>query len=153
MDLIDLMTDYHFADAGKPIYSPFADHFAGIGNMIERTSGHHFAEAGKMVMDFIRSVFFVARRHWIIARRDGVLAAKSAIEALRGQLSTALIGQHGFCRADRCLLGSMKAGRAVSIVALVFPSAVCAAGNRSVLWLAHIRLLSDRTDIERFGLL
>jgi hypothetical protein len=147
------MTDYHFADAGKPLHSPFADHFAGVGNMIERMSGHHFAEAGKMVMDFIRSVLFVARRHWIIARRNGVFAAKSAIKTLRCQLTAALIGQHGFCRADRCLLGGVKAGRAVSIVALVFPSAVCAAGNRSVLWLAHNRLLLNRTLVERFGLL
>ncbi len=147
------MTGYHFADAGKPILSPFAYHFAGVGNMIKRMSGHHFAGAGKMVMDFIQSVLFVARRHRIIARCNGVFAAKSAIKALRCQLSTALIGQHGFCRADRLLLGGMKAGRAVSIVALVFPIAVCAAGNRSVLWLAHKRLLSDRTDIERFGLL
>jgi hypothetical protein len=114
---------------------------------------YHFASATKTVRSASRSVFFVARRHWIIARRDGVLATKSAIKALRGQLSTALIGQHGFCRADRRLLGGVKAGREVSIVALVFPSAVCAAGNRSVLRLAHNRPLSDRTDIERFGLL
>ena len=114
---------------------------------------YNFASANKAVRSASRSVFFVARRHWIIARRDGVFAAKSAIEALRCQLSTALIGQHGFCRADRRLLRGVKAGRAVSIVALVFPSAVCAAGNRSVLWLAHKLPLSIRTHVERFGLL
>lgn len=114
---------------------------------------YNFASANKAVRSACRSVFFVARRHWIIARRDGVFASKSTIKALRCQLSTALIGQHGFCRSNRLPLGGMKAGCTVSIVALVFPSAVCAAGNRSVLRLAHNRPLLDRTDIERFGLL